>query len=210
MNHHRIHTGDKPFIFNICNKGFTEPGPLVKHCHIHTGERPYKCDICGRGFADSSSSVGHKRSHTAEKSFTCYVCYESFSWSGHLITHLCTNTGEKTLVCDICATWFAEPHLIVEHLGLHNGEGPNVIHAIKLFWKWPTCVKDTLLSHHQIHSGVKPFTCEICNRNFSQSSHLLYHRRRHLQGKVLESGTFVWILTRIIIFCFHSHFWTKN
>ena len=58
-----IHTGERPYKFVICEKGFTMSSHLQTHKRTHTGERPYKYDVCDKGFTNSSYLLKHKLTH---------------------------------------------------------------------------------------------------------------------------------------------------
>ena len=40
-----IHTGDKPYKCDVCDKAFSHSNNLQRHAMIHTGDKPYKCDV---------------------------------------------------------------------------------------------------------------------------------------------------------------------
>ena len=45
---------------------------------IHTNEKPYECDVCERSFCHSNALKDHKRIHTNEKPYECDVCEKRF------------------------------------------------------------------------------------------------------------------------------------
>ena len=57
----RIHTNEKTYECDVCEKRFTQPGSLKKHKRIHTNERPYECDVCDKAFRRSDVLKTHKR-----------------------------------------------------------------------------------------------------------------------------------------------------
>lgn len=55
----RIHSGDL-FMCHKCDKGFTTAELLKVHSRGHTGDRPFVCNICERSFPSASNLSQHK------------------------------------------------------------------------------------------------------------------------------------------------------
>ncbi|KAM9325130.1 uncharacterized protein PAF06_001272 [Gastrophryne carolinensis] len=182
VEHHRLHSAEKPFACPECGKQFADRAKVVAHQLTHStpaetktensaGEGLVLCSECGMGFTNRPALEEHQKVHKQEKAFVCQVCGKSFSRRGHLSNHNRIHTGGKR-ISDAGESKYL-PH------GSYVRKRP---------FMCPECGKwfpsrSHLDRHQRIHTGEKPYSCNECDRRFTDRSGLVIHQRVHTGEK---------------------------
>ncbi|XP_039760082.1 zinc finger protein 436-like isoform X2 [Pararge aegeria] len=173
VNHIRVHTGEKLFSCTICFKDFVQKTQLSIHMKRHKGDKTFLCQVCGKGFPIKSDLRVHQRTHNGEKPYSCHLCEKTFATSGNLSIHIRIHNKEVRYNCKECQRGFVTCSSYNVHLKRHKGQRDYQCECGKTFY-----TSSALKQHKVVHTGVKKYQCTVCERKFSQTSHLSRHFRK--------------------------------
>lgn len=159
--HRRTHGDERPFLCDLCGKGFKTTKQLRNHKAVHKGkekrenEQSVSCDICGRAFTGTRMLKYHMDIvHRKLRPYLCSDCGHSAASKSSLRMHARQHTGEKPYACNEC--------------------------------DYRTSDHNTLRRHKMRHSGAKHYTCPHCPYASIQSSTFKCHLKNKHPG--LDEG----------------------
>ncbi|XP_037934657.1 zinc finger protein 677-like [Teleopsis dalmanni] len=113
---------EKPFICDVCGKGFANANYLNSHRVLHAVNRLYPCDYpqCTKAFSSRQTLVEHTRSHYSAEMYNCDTCGKGFKSVKNLHNHKQIHDAVKKYICKICGSAFAQAAGLYLHKRRHN------------------------------------------------------------------------------------------
>lgn len=183
-----------PFTCGVCGKRLKTEALLAAHAHVHSADRPHRCSACLRTFHRAACLKQHQlrvhlrlreepggvgRRGQRSEAFVCSLCGKAFRFRSLLASHALVHSGARPFSCDLCSRSFRR----ISHLKRHrevvhaNGERPPQTFVCPFCGKDKKC-RSQLARHIIIHTGERPFACDLCPARFNRSGNLKQHRRR--------------------------------
>nr|XP_020481109.1 zinc finger protein 2 homolog [Monopterus albus] len=192
------------FTCSVCGKRLKSEVLLAAHSRIHTADKPHCCNICLHSFqsatclkqhhvrvhlkvkvSDASHGAGRRKRTAVTKVFPCPICSKVFKFKSLLASHSMIHSEIRPYACEFCSRSFRR----LSHLKRHR----EVVHAngarLPQSFVCHICGKDKkcrsqLARHVIIHTGERPFACDLCTARFNRSGNLQQHKvRMHDVGK---------------------------
>ncbi|XP_051967931.1 zinc finger protein 518A-like [Xyrauchen texanus] len=168
------------------------PNDLLKHFQgVHKGTLPtYPCDLCSFVTNEFSALQRHRIGHR-NTLVTCEICNDGVQYSLLLLTRHFTacHSHNGHFRCKKCEFSTRDAGTFVQHIHHHNERNqkcPNVS---------PT--QGELQRHNLVHSGIFPFSCQICGYSAARREYLNKHLTvahseeldRAIKRKAIEDNT---------------------
>lgn len=169
----------------VCNKVCQNRKALYAHSLTHKEKVLYTCEICSKSFANRFNLENHKVSAHAiqvEENgsiFRCRLCEKQFSSRALLFTHMKDHQKDKIeRLCETCGKSFLSMDALKAHTRTHSKQpgtfACNVDGCKKVFRS-----NVQLIQHSHVHTGIKSFACQKCEKTYAKKSSLAIHEKIH-------------------------------
>lgn len=179
------------FPCRYCDNKFKTNHQLYSHLKTHKkNAETFTCDHCQREFKSKRLIFAHM-DNVHSKMHACSVCSKAFRHKAHRDDHENTHSGRRPYQCTGCPKEFMNKAGLTRHNKMHasNISKTMMLPTIdierkksnrKYKFECKICskafpYKAARDDHENVHTGLRPHKCRICEKDFSTKRTLKYH-----------------------------------
>lgn len=160
------------------------PAPILHHQsgfssfqeYSNITKNPFSSDI-NKTITKNENIINTNIKSTIQKtSFKCDKCPQIFNNELLLKTHKFIHQGIKPFKCNVCQATFANTQILRDHITKHLGK-PNKIQGKQPSLLPLSSSPSSSTPIPGLSMPIKPFKCNVCNKNFNSNDGLRSHSR---------------------------------
>ncbi|XP_035671739.1 zinc finger protein 37-like isoform X1 [Branchiostoma floridae] len=156
---------------------------LAKHMKSDHNIELLRCSFCRYFWGSREDMETHLQTCKYKGEFQCEECSFVATSKLKVMSHMKRNHGKGTSheLCHHCGKIFYGAYKLKQHLMSHLPSKP--FKCPYESCKFETIYKANMPAHLLIHSGDKPYKCDLCSYQSVQKSNLNTHMKKHYGGR---------------------------
>lgn len=192
--HMKIHRRHKTTVCDIC--GNTFKSQLYLQCHKDRAHpvldpkiQALECYLCKQQYKSVSSLKQHIYMHWLPRNHLCTQCGLCFQRAGALKKHLMredhNGIDNRKFECVICSKKFCDKTMFDTHqYKFHRKERPYKCTFVNCDKSY--LYSQSLKEHQRLHTGERPYPCNLCDYKGMTSCHLRRHMCVHTGQRLIR------------------------
>jgi len=176
--HTRSHTGESPYLCEICNTAFTKMYEATKHVQKEHPGKNFKTAIFYDGLEDlNDNRIRFAQSDENENNnLEFYLADENdgrYQIDSKIVQNL--SVEKRMLSCSDCFKVFTDQHKFSNHQRVHLAMKPFSCQHCETSFSRQDKLKRHMQTVHSRQDDIKQYPCRYCNKGYQRKDKLTQH-----------------------------------